>query len=188
VHDARGIQLAHEHRGERSLTDEVTRRRGATTGVCTETDRRTRRLLRPQRGRLLRNRAITRPGGLLRPRPRRLLRPDPRRTTPTPTVRFRAARRHGPSRAAADIFEERSASEDILSSPSLSPVGASTASCRPFRRSRPSECDDKPAASARVAEMIPDQDAKRGPLQKKPSARPRAKAGETDGTIKDSVM
>jgi hypothetical protein len=75
------------------------------------------------------------------------------------------------SQAAADILRRAVGLGGHLVVAFVSPVGASTASCPRFRRSRPSELTTA-GASARVAEMIQIKMLREGRLQKKPSARP----------------
>jgi len=73
------------------------------------------------------------------------------------------------SQVAADILRRAVGLGGHLVVAFVSPVGASTASCRPFRRSRPSELTTA-GASTRVAEMIQIKMLREGRLQKKPSA------------------
>jgi len=75
------------------------------------------------------------------------------------------------SRAAADILRRAVGLGGHLVVAFVSPVGASPASRRRFRRSRPSELTAA-GATARVAEMIQIKMLREGRLQKKPSARP----------------
>jgi len=75
------------------------------------------------------------------------------------------------SQVAADILRRAVGLGGHLVVAFVSPVGASTASCPRFRRSRPSELTTA-GASARVAEMIQIKMLREGRLQKKPSARP----------------
>ena len=75
------------------------------------------------------------------------------------------------SQVAADILRRAVGLGGHLVVAFVSPVGASTASCRRFRRSRPSELTAA-GASARVAEMIQIRMLRERRLQKKPSASP----------------
>ena len=75
------------------------------------------------------------------------------------------------SQVAADILRRAVGLGGHLVVAFVSPVGASPASCPPFRRSRPSELTTA-GASTRVAEMIQIKMLREGRLQKKPSARP----------------
>jgi hypothetical protein len=75
------------------------------------------------------------------------------------------------SQAAADILRRAVGLGGHLVVAFVSPVGASTASCRRFRRLTPSELTTA-GASGRVAEMIQIRMLRERRLQKKPSASP----------------
>ena len=75
------------------------------------------------------------------------------------------------SQVAADILRRAVGLGGHLVVAFVAPVGASPASCRRFRRSRPSELTTA-GASTRVAEMIQIRMLREGRLQKKPSASP----------------